>query len=255
MAVPAFAQPLIDTVASIDSLVINADYVYVAKIIKVRDEPIPGGSEMPGFDFDVEEYLKVPMGEELTPEIKQRGMFVAPPTTKYKDWMHRSCRLLIIYNDSSPHHPTVIELTPDRPDVFTADFRLLHDPNQIIQAARDAVERTPSNVLRLRTCRLMIPSDLYKGTRWEDGAGLMLEVPADVQLEKWAIELLHHENPSNRLQAAQSLRYFKSERNAKLVAKLLNDPVSDVRYAASQTLKRWEMEAKPPALSREKQEP
>ncbi len=149
----------------------------------------------------------------------------------------------------------MIELTPDRPDVFTADFRLLHDPNQIIQAARDAVERTPSNVLRLRTCRLMVPRDLYKGTRWEDGAGLMLEVPADVQLEKWAIELLHHENPSNRLQAAQSLRYFKSERNAKLVAKLLNDPVSDVRYAASQSLKRWEMEAKPPALSREKQEP
>ncbi len=84
MAVPAFAQPLIDTVASIDSLVINADYVCVAKIIKVRDEPIPGGSEMPGFDFDVEEYLKVPMGQELTPEIKQRGMFVAPPQRSTK---------------------------------------------------------------------------------------------------------------------------------------------------------------------------
>lgn len=252
MAVPAFAQPLIDTVASIDSLVINADYVYVAKIIKVRDEPIPGGSKMPGFTFDVEEYLKVPMGEELTPEIKQRGMFVAHPTTKYKDWMHRSCRLLIIYNDSSPHHPTVIELIPDRPDVFTADFRLLHDPKQIIQAAKDAIERTPSNVLRLCTLRLMVPRDLYKGTRWEDSAGLMLNVPADAQLEKWAIELLHHENPSNRLQAAQSLRYFKSERNAKKVAKLLNDPVSDVRNAASQTFKRWEMEAEPPVLRREK---
>ena len=246
MAVPAFAQPLIDTVASIDSLVINADYVYVAKIIKVRDEPIPGGSKMPGFNFEVEEYLKSPMVEELTPEIKQRGMFVAPPTTKYKDWMHRSCRLLIIYNDSSPHHPTVIELTPDRPDVFTAEFRLLHDPDQIVQAAKDAIERTPSNVMRLCTLRLMVPRDLYKGTRWEDGAGLMLEVPADAQLEKWATELLHDENPSNRMQAAQSLRYFKSERNARMIAKLLNDPVADVRYAASQTLKRWGVEAEPP---------
>jgi hypothetical protein len=251
MAVPVFAQPLIDMVASIDSLVINADYVYVAKIIKVRDEPIPGGSKMPGFSFEVEEYLKSPMREELTPEIRQRAMFVAPPTAKYKDWMHRSCRLLIIYNDSSPHHPTVIELTPDKPDVFTAKFRLLHDLNQIVQAAKDAIERTPSNVMRLCTLRLMVPRDLYKGTRWEGSDGLLLDVPADAQLEKWATELLHDENPSNRMRAAQSLRYFKSERNAKMVAKLLNDPVSDVHYAASQTLKRWEMEVEPPVPRRE----
>src|SRR6056297_822683 len=121
VAGPTFAQPLIDSVASIDSLVINADYVYVGKIIKVRDEPIPGGSKMPGFTFEVDEYLKVPMEEDLTPEIKQRAMFVSPPTTKYKDWMNRSCRLLIILNDSSSHHPTVIELNPDKPEVFTAE--------------------------------------------------------------------------------------------------------------------------------------
>lgn len=242
IAVPASAQPLIYGVASIDSQVINSDYVYVAKIIKVRDEGIPGGSEMPGFDFEVEEYLKSPMEEELTPEIKQRGMFVAPPTTKYKDWMHRSCRLLIIYNNSSPYDPTVIELTPDRPDIFTADFKLLHDPDQIVQAAKDAIERTPSNVSRLCTVRLMIPRDLYKGTRWENGGGLMLEIPADAQLETWATEMLAHESSSKRLQAIQSLRYFKSDRNAKMVAKLLNDSVSEVRDAASQTLKRWEMD-------------
>lgn len=77
---------------------------------------------MPSFDFEVEEYLKSPMGEELTPEIKQRGMFVTSPTTKYKDWMQRSCRLLIIYDASSRYHPTVIELTPGSPDIFTAGF-------------------------------------------------------------------------------------------------------------------------------------
>jgi len=159
MAGPAFAQPLITCVASIDSLIINADYVYVAKIIKVRDEPIPGGSKMPGFDFEVEEYLKSPMSEDLTPEIKQRGMFVDPPTTKYKEWMNRSSRLLIIHNDSSPDHPTVIELAPDEPDVFIAQFRLLQDPNEIIQATKDAIERTPSNIRRLCTLRLMVPRD------------------------------------------------------------------------------------------------
>ena len=71
----------------------------------------------------------------------------------------------------------------------------------------------------------------------------MLEVPADAQLEKWAIESVDHKNPLNRRHAAQSLRFFKSERNAKLVAKLLDDPASDVRYAAHQTLARWEIQA------------
>jgi HEAT repeats len=243
LAGPTFAQPLIDSVASIDSLVINGDYVYVGKIIKVRDEPIPGGSKMPGFTFEVDEYLKVPMEEDLTPEIKQRGMFVSPPTAKYKDWMNRSCRLLIISNDSNPHCPTVIELAPNRAAVFTAKFSLLHDPSEIIQAAKDAIERTPSNIRRLCTLCLMLPREIYKGTHWEGGDGLMLEVPADAQLEKWAIESVDHKNPLIRRHAAQSLRYFKSERNAKLVAKLLDDPESDVRYAAHQTLERWELQA------------
>jgi hypothetical protein len=243
LAGPSFAQPLIDSVASIDSLVINADYVYVGKIIKVRDEPIPGGSKSPGFTFEVEEYLKVPMEEDLTPEVKQRGMFVSPPTAKYKDWMNRSCRLLIIQNDSSSHWPTIIELAPNRTDVFTAEFSLLHDPIEIIQAVKDAIERTPRNIRRLCTLRLMLPREIYKGTRWEGGDGLMLEVPADAQLERWAIESLDHQNAWNRRQAALSLRYFKSERNAKLLTKLLVDPDSDVRYAAHQTLERWEIQA------------
>lgn len=251
MAVTAYAQPLIDTVKSIDTLVINADYVYLGKIIKVRDEPIPGGSEMPGFDFEVEEYLKSPMEEELTPEIKRRGMFVAHPTTKYKDWMQRSCRLLIIDTDSDRYNPTIIELTPGRPDIFTAQFRLLHDPNEIIQAAKAAIERTPSNVLRLRTVRLTVPREICKDTQWENDAGLILEVPADAQLEKWATELIRHADPWNRWEAAKTLRYFKSERNAKLVAQLLNDPMPEVRQAASETLKRWQMDTEAPALRRD----
>lgn len=238
-----FAQPLIDTVASIDSLVINADYVYVGRIIKVRDEPIPGGSQMPGFAFEVDEYLKVPMEEDLTPEIKKRGMFVSPPTSKYKDWLDRSCRLLIISNDSSPDCPTVIELAPTGADVFTAELRLLHDPSEIIQAAKDAIERTPSNIRRLCTLRIMLPRERCKGTRWEGGDGLMVEVPADAQLEKWAIGSLDHQNPWNRRWAAQALRYFKSAQNAEYVAKLLKDPDSAVRYAAHQTLERWEIQA------------
>jgi len=240
----SFAQPLIDSVTSIDSLVINADHVYVAKIIKVRDEPIPGGSKMPGFTFEVDEYLKVPINEKLSRENKLMGMFVSPPTTKYKDWMNRSCQLLIIANDVSTHSPVVIELAPKKADVFTADFRLLHDPSEIIQAAKDAIARTPSNILRLYTFRLMLPSEIYKGTRWEGDYGLEMEVPADSQLEKWAIESLSHESPLNRRTATQALRYFKSEQNAKLIAELLDDPDSTVRYLADETLKRWELEVK-----------
>lgn len=265
MTAPAFAQPLIDNVASIDSQVINADYVYVARIIKVRDEPIPGGSSLPGFTFEVEECLKLPVRETLDPRIKRRAMFVESPTTKYKDWMNRSSRLLIISSESSPQQPTVIELAPNKPDVFTADLRLLHDPNEIVAAAKDAIERTPRNVRRLRTHLVMLPREKYQGTPWENGQGVMLEVPADAHLEKWAIESLHHKVPWNRLRGAQALRYFKSERNAKLLIELLKDPASRantdssgtktsqyyIREEAYQTLRRWGIEVKQPVLSRE----
>ena len=243
---PGSAQPLVHVVPSIDSLAINADYVYVARIVGVRDEPIPGGSDMPGFTFEVEAYLKTPMKEELTPQIERRGMFVNPPTAKYKDWMKRSSRLLILSDDLRPHQPVVIELTPNKPDILTADFKLLHEADEIILAARDAIERTPSNVRKVYTHSLMVPRELYKGTHWEGGDGLMLEVPADVQLETWAIKSIRDEDPWNRLRATQSLRYFKSKSNAKLIAELLKDPAADVREAANRILQRWEMETRSP---------
>lgn len=236
---PCQAQPLIETVSSIDSLVINADYVYVGKIIKVRDDPIPGGSDSPGFTFEVEQYLKVPMDEELTPEIKVRGMFISPPTGKYKDWRDRDCRLLIIASDRNLDSPNVLELSPNRAEVFTADFRLLREPDKIIDAAKNAIERTSSNIRRVYTVRLMLPPEHYRGSRWEGGQGVMLEVPADLQLEKRALESLGHPNPWNRLHAVRSLRYFKSDRNAKSIKPLLDDPEASVRNAARGTLTRW----------------
>lgn len=258
---PAFAQPLIDKVQSIDCQVINADYVYVAKIIKVRDEPIPGGSEMPGFTFEVEEALKTPAGESIDPLFRKRAMFVTAPTTKYKDWMNRSSRLLIISSSMNDYRPTVIELTSPKAVAFTADLKVLKDPEAIIQAAKDAIARTPKNVSRLHTHSITLAPKTYQGTPWEKGMGLSLEVPADAKLEQWALNSLSNASPAIRFEAVTAMYYFHSDKNAERLAKLLTDPAAHlddedgkkvrhfyIREEAYRVFQHWGVDVKQPVL-------
>ena len=262
---PAFAQPVPSQVVSLDVQVINADYVCVGKIIKVRDQPIPNMTKMTGLTLEVEECLKLPVEETHDSQEKQRELLIDSPAAKYKDWMKRSSPLLVIFNKSSPQEPTVIELAPEKAEVITADFRLLRDPKQIVAAAKNAIERTPKNVKRLHTHRMTLPVDIKQGTRWENGAGIIIEVPVDGRLEKRAIKLLADKDPSTRFMAAQTLRYFKSGENAKLLANLLEDPATSsraddagtsfthyyIREEVYQTLQQWGIKVDPPVLSYE----
>lgn len=249
-AASCWAQPLIAHTQSIESLVINSDRIWIGKIIKVRDEPIPGGSDKPGFTYEVEECLKLPLGAQPDLTIKKRGMFVAHPTTKYKDWMDRSCRLLIAFNEFDRNHPTIIELSPNKPEVFKADFTLLRDPEEVIQAAKAVVKSAPINVQRIHTFKLQVPHKAIKGTRWEDWSGLSLSVPIDGHLEKRAIKNIHSDDPWRRYQAVKALSHFKSEDNVTLLKSLLDDPAHNngnepgqrsyyIRDEARKTLERW----------------
>jgi len=263
---PAFAQPVPSQVVSLDVQVINADYVCVGKIIKVREQPIPGMTKMTGLTLEVEECLKLPVEQTHDSQKKLRELLTELPAAKYKDWMNRSSSLLVIFNKSSPQEPTVIELDSEKAEVITADFRLLRDPKKILAAAKNAIERTPKNVKRLHTHRMTLPVNIKQGTRWENGTAIIIEVPVDDQLEKRAIVLLSDKDPWTRFSAAQTLRYFKSGKNAKLLAKLLEDPAtasraSDdagtifthyyIREEVYQTLQQWGMKVEPPVLSYE----
>ncbi len=92
------------------------------------------------------------MEEDLTPEITKRGMFVSPPTVKYKDWMDRFLPAAHYPERRSSQVPTVIELAPNKADVFTAEFRLLHDPDEILQAAKMLSNVPPVTLLDFVPC-------------------------------------------------------------------------------------------------------
>lgn len=248
------AQPLVHRAESLESLVINADRVWVAKIIEVRDEPIPGGSEMPGITIAIEETLKYPLFEER--RFEKRGLFVEHPTTAYHEFYERSSRLLIAHSDDYRYSPRLIELAPGKTEVFMADFTLLRDPETVVQAARETISRIPPNVRRLHTMRFSIPTDVLAETKFGPYAELV--VPVDEQLEKRAIASLNSKSYSMRLASAKALRYFKSEKNIDRLRMLLDDPgyyqdshipkYYGVRDNAYQTLKAWGIEVERPVI-------
>lgn len=251
------AQPLVFTAESLEGLVINADRVWIAEIIKVRDEPIPGGSTMPGITIEIEETLKYPLFEQRHDKM---GLFVEPPTARFKAFEERSSRLLIAQRDDDPFSPTLIELSPGKPEVFLADFTILRQPDAVVQAAREVINRSAPNVRQLQTFRLMIPADVLADANL--GPYGQLVVPVDEHLEKRAIGFLEAKSHLRRSEAARALRYFKSDANIDRLQALLDDAgyserVADggtrvkyygVRDDAYRTLKAWDVPVERPEI-------
>ncbi|QDV45286.1 hypothetical protein Enr13x_51620 [Stieleria neptunia] len=253
----ATAQPLIETAESLESFVINADRVWVARIIRVRDEPIPGGSRKPGITIAVEETLKYPLFEQ---RHEKMGLFVEHPTARFKAFEERTSRLLIAHSDHHPFSPKLIELAPGKVELFLADFTILRKPDAIVQAAREIISRVPPHVRQLHTVRLMIPAEVLVESKL--GPYGQLVVPVDEQLEKRAIGFLKSTSSSRRSEAAKVLRYFKSDANIDRLRMLLADSgysrrMADdrtrskyfgVRDEAYQTLKAWGIEVERPVI-------
>ncbi|WP_425395605.1 hypothetical protein [Aeoliella sp.] len=253
----ATAQPLGFTTESLESLVINADRVLVAKIVEVRDDPIPGGSKRPRITIEIEETLKYPLFEERHDKL---GLFVEHPTTGFKEFEERSSRLLVAHRDDEPFSPRLIELAPGKTEVFLSDFTLLHEPEAVVEAAREIIRRAPTNVRQLHTFRLVIPQETLAETK--NGPYLQLTVPVDEQLQERAIGFLDSKTYTKRSEAARILRYFKSDANIDRLRTLLDDPgygwMADnkgnrskyygVRNAAYETLKAWGVEVERPVM-------
>ncbi|WP_182865914.1 hypothetical protein [Stieleria mannarensis] len=253
------AQPLVDTPESLESLVVNADRVWIAKIVDVRDEPIPGGSKMPGITIAVEETLKYPLYEQ---RHERMGLFVEPPTARYKAFEKHSSRLLITHSDCCQSSPKLIDLTAGKVELFLADFTVLHEPDAVVRAAKEIIRHTPTHVRQLQTVRLVIPPNVLVDTQL--GPYGQLIVPVDERLEQRAIGFLTSESYSRRSEGAKILRYFKSDANIDRLRTLLGDAgysqqragdgnrskYDGVRNDAYQTLRAWGIEVERPVIAK-----
>lgn len=258
-SIPAHAQPLFPHAQSIETMVANADLVFIAKLVKFGDAERADGREVHQATIAIEETLKKDL---FTIEpYKLLSIYVPAPAADLADWMKRSCQLLVVLDSNTPKGSTVIELVEGKVAVWKADMTLLRKPDAVIRAARESARSMPTSVKRIHTFGLKVPRELCTGTQWEKyyhtGGHLVLSVPVDRHLEKRALDYLRSENYLKRAEGARALRYFKSDENIARVKKLLDDPghykgveevIYVVRHEAYGTLQAWEIDVRKPVL-------
>jgi hypothetical protein len=254
----AVAQPIIAGTNAIETTVINADYVFVAKIIDFR-APQPGDDrgQMEAI-IEIQETIKA---EQFRDEPYDKLNINLPHRAEQiQAWKIGAHPMLIALTSFQDEQNTAIELDPESLEVMTADLQLLRDPEAVLQAARAAVHRLPANVRRVHTFRIIAPKELAALTRWSEYYHLEVTVPVDEHLEKWAQNIVRMGEKSQRQKALQALAYFRSDVNIALVQPFLQDPdfsfhSSDGqtgerfyfnRHAAYQTLRAWGVKTERP---------
>lgn len=262
----AHAQPLVARADSIESTVLNADLVLVARLVKIGEAKQIDGREVYNTDIAVEQNLKREIYNDMPYDRVQAD--ITRDLSVLKDWKERSCRLLVLYYDYQPYETKVIELAPGKMEVMKADFTLLREPDDVIDAVKEALHTTSPAIRRIHTFGLHVPRERIVETEWAKYHGLILNVPVNAQLEKRVIEFLRSEDYLERDQGARAMRYFRSEENIARVKALLNDPGwaylrhplnnngievrrYGVREEAYQTLKFWGVEVEKPMIEEE----
>lgn len=260
-SVEVSAQPLCDLTPAIETMVINSDNVWIAKIVQVL--PRKADDDRKGHDvvIAIEDRVKV---ERLEEPSEKMSVYLPYEAAVLQGWQERSSRVFIALTMYDWEQTRAIELAPETLEVMTADVKLLRDPDAVIQAAKAAVHRLPANVKRVHTFDLVVPHEVVAETRWDrsyrTGGHLNLSVPVDQELEKRAQDYVRSADPLLRPHGIRALYYFQSDENIELVRPFLNDPhfvfhTTDgssgkryyaARHAAYQTLKGWGLTVEPP---------
>lgn len=265
----AHAQPLSPQTESLESLVANADSIYVARLEKFGErQRREDGHEAHNTTIAIEQTLKRVMFRDYSPPMRQ--MWMPHHESILQDWKQNSSRLLVVTNEYEPFETVVIELAEGNMEVMRADFTLYRDPEPVIEAIQAIVSELSPAVKRINTFQVDVPRELVKDTTWDKfydtGGNLRLSVPVDRHLEKWALESTRADRYMTRSASARALRYFRSDENIQRLKQLLNDPMSytrefpegnktitetfyGVRYEAYETLKSWGVEVEEPVFS------
>ena len=240
----ASAQPGPPTVLSLDSSVLNANYICVGRIVDDHPERQTNETPIRNVDVTVETRLKGEWSGVSQASIEASAADI-------RAWKARNSRLLIVEGG------TAIDLSDPNLAVVTADMQILRDPKEVVAAAREAIRRHPG-VTRIDTVSRQAPIAVARAIAKRGDGPLRVLVPADAALETWAIGALRSKSPVERAEAIHALRHFPSETNANRLRRLLGDPAiivygnhraADnlghetrtyiVRQAASETLQAW----------------
>jgi hypothetical protein len=164
------------------------------------------------------------------------------------------------------------------PPIFSMDLTVLEKPKDILEAARTTAEKWGKRE-HIQSHSIDLPRGVMQRSG-KSGDANSLQVPVDGRLEKLARRLI--ESPRDILDGPEqawanyvrregilALRHFPSEKNASLLKPLLEDPtwsthngpgpkrekVYDLREAAYETLRSWDIAVARPVLRERSTEP
>ena len=201
------AQPGPRGVECLDTLVLNAEFVFVGRITEIHlDRSTPMGTNVV---VEVREHLKGDVSEVTQAEI-------SAPEATLRAWLEMKTPLLIVNGGVAK----AVDLS-SLPRLLTSKLRPLRDPEDALRVAREAIRRHPG-VLRIATFSRRV------------GLDEVSRVPADADLERWSESTLadSHKPVWERGSAANALRFFPSETHIALLKRLLRDEGTVVRRRA-----------------------
>ena len=221
----AHAQPGFISATSIDSVVVNSDYVFLGTVKTYEKIEPDQGAPYLWVSFDVTETLKRPQSHELKGEVTT-GRYVRffHPLGQYEFYeqgigrvKESGSQMFVAVGGETPY---AIDLGSDGIKAISADFRALKDKEDLIRAAKEAIARIAPNVKRLHTVTLWKLDSIALNL----GQPLRLNVPVDNRLERMTDVLLRSKSALDRSGGLESIRYFKTEKNIARAKELLSDP-------------------------------
>lgn len=206
----AQAQPGPPFVPSVDTLAINSKYIFIGRITETHKL----SSADSNVNASVERWLK---GDGQGDRIQAR---IDVADSLLSEWKAKQSRL-VIFNHVEGDTERAIDLSDPDLKVLTSGMEIIRSPEQVLQAIQDALDRHPG-VYAINTVRRSIPSEIAHDLN--QVIPPQTAVPADADLERWALSNLNSNQVSERTEAVDALKFFPSESNADRLKELLKDP-------------------------------
>jgi hypothetical protein len=204
-------------------LVLNEETVAVGRIMGAR----PANNDATNVTIAIDRVLKGPPQKTLE-RRQEREAGNRLSTEELSRMAVRKARVLIVGNGFTPLDDKGLAIP-------AANGNLLGGATQVVAYIQQVLRTHPPG--RIDSFDIRLPKQFANTTfpRFFDdgkpGPPGLLRVPADLQLETWALEAIRTNN--ELFQAFHALQYFKSASNIEFVKRLFNDPAFDLSQAGN----------------------
>jgi hypothetical protein len=202
LAAAISAQPGPTYVPCLDTMALNSPIVFTGEIVEICGSVRCAATN--NVVVRVDQHLKGDVSGTTQAAIDVSAPMLA-------EWKARGSRLLIFEDlpaaiGLNAVTGIAIDLSDPQLEILTADMRILRYPEQVVQAAQDAIARHPG-VYRISVFARRVPTEPARVLGYD--LEHVINVPVDADLERWATETLDTQAPPDRAEAVRALEALK----------------------------------------------